>query len=152
MPNDLWHFAKCYFVSINFLTYCERTKWNQFHQEFEPIVTRSFLDAKRWLSRQLWFRCTFTIIAFPSLLQCPTKVQWGAVITNSILYVCAWRTKQVEQTLRAKVKNLSKVEIQKNAFNEKWWAYRIYIRQKKCGVAVNIYYQFMMLQSLGLCM
>ena len=36
------------------------------------------------------------------------------------------RTKQMEPILRAKVK-----KIWKNAFSKKWWAYRVYIRQKK---------------------
>ena len=27
----------------------------------------------------------------------------------------------------------SKVKISKNGFNKKWWAYRVYIRQKKLG-------------------
>jgi len=39
----------------------------------------------------------------------------------------------MEQTLRAKVKIFSKVKIKKNAFSKKWWAYRVYIRQKKLG-------------------
>ena len=37
----------------------------------------------------------------------------------------------MEPILRAKVKIVSKVKILKNAFNEKWWPYRVYIRQKK---------------------
>ena len=57
-------------------------------------------------------------------------------------------SKLSEQNLRF----LSKVKILKNGFNEKWWAYRVYISQKKVEVAVIIYYQFMMPQSLVLCM
>ena len=37
----------------------------------------------------------------------------------------------MEPILRAKVKIFSKVNIKKNAFNKKWWAYRVYIRPKK---------------------
>ena len=37
----------------------------------------------------------------------------------------------MEQTLRARF--FSKVKILKNAFNEKWLAYRDYIRQKNWG-------------------
>ena len=49
-------------------------------------------------------------------------------------------TKQMEQTLRAKFKIFFKSENLKKGFNEKWWAYRVYIRQKKVGVAVIIYF------------
>ena len=35
-------------------------------------------------------------------------------------------TKQMEQTLRAKVKIFFKSENLKNAFNKKCWAYRVY--------------------------
>ena len=34
----------------------------------------------------------------------------------------------------------SEVKILKNGFNKKWWAYRVYIRQKKVEVAVIIYF------------
>ena len=34
-----------------------------------------------------------------------------------------------------KLRFFSKVKILKNAFNKKRWAYRVYIRQKKVGVA-----------------
>ena len=41
-------------------------------------------------------------------------------------------TKQMEQTLRAKVKIFFKSEnLKKNGFNKKLWAYRVYIRHKK---------------------
>ena len=39
----------------------------------------------------------------------------------------------MEQTLKAKVKIFFNSENLKNAFNKKWWAYRVYIRQKKIG-------------------
>ena len=39
----------------------------------------------------------------------------------------------MEQTLRAQVKIFFKSENLKNAFNEKLWAYRVYIRQKYWG-------------------
>ena len=63
------------------------------------------------------------------------NVQLGTI---PILRQHVFGSKQMEQTLRAKVKIFFKSE--KNAFNKKWWAYRVYIRQKKVGVAVIIYY------------
>ena len=40
----------------------------------------------------------------------------------------------MEQTLRAKVKIFfQEWKFKKNAFNKKWWAYRVYIRQTKVG-------------------
>ena len=57
----------------------------------------------------------------------------------------------MEPILRAKVKIFFKSE-KKNAFDKKLWGYTVYIRQKKNGVAVIIYYHFIMSQSLVLCM
>ena len=39
----------------------------------------------------------------------------------------------MEPILRAKVKIFSKVKIKKNAFDKRWWAYKVYIRQKNLG-------------------
>ena len=46
-------------------------------------------------------------------------------------FACSESTKQMEQTLRAKVKIFFKSENLKNAFHKEWWAYRVYIKQTK---------------------
>ena len=37
----------------------------------------------------------------------------------------------MDQFSEQKLRFFSKMKILKNAFNKKWWAYRVYIRQKK---------------------
>ena len=49
-------------------------------------------------------------------------------------------SKPSEGIFSEKLRLSSKVKIKKNAFNKKRWAYWVYIRQKKIGVAVIIYY------------
>ena len=34
----------------------------------------------------------------------------------------------------------SEVKVLKNGFNKKWWAYRVYIRQKKVEVGLIMYF------------
>ena len=60
-----------------------------------------------------------------------TQIRWR--VGQRVLH--RW-SKLSEQNLRF----FSKVKILKNAFNKKCWAYRVYISQKKVGVAVIIYF------------
>ena len=91
-----------------------------------------------------WSQFFVTWAQFPVRLFSPSDIRKNCPTTFYCIFQLIWvlteSTKQMEQTLRAKVKIFFKSENLKNAFNKKWWAYRVYISQKKVGVAVIIYF------------